>query len=142
MRQIKFRGYNLKNKQWIYGYYLVNRGKHYIVMDEVVSPFVEESDFEVDPESVGQFVGFRNNFEIFEGDIVRYKLRFNDDCLPQTEYKTIEGTVEWCHKEQKYYLRATNGMHCQVMGEYSMFKVDVKDYKVIGNEYETVLSNP
>ena len=54
MRKIKFRGYNLKNKKWLYGYYLVNRGKHYIVQDEVVEPFSEPSDFEVDPESVGQ----------------------------------------------------------------------------------------
>lgn len=71
MRKISFRGYNLKNKQWLYGYYIVNRGKHYIVQDETVDPFVEKSDFEVDPESVGQLVGQYNGQAIFEGDIVK-----------------------------------------------------------------------
>ena len=141
-RTIKFRGFNLKNKQWICGYYLVNRGKHYIVMDEVVSPFVEESDFEVDPESVGQLVGFRKGLEIFDGDIIRYELKFVDDVLPHTEYKSIEGIVVWQNREQKYVLRLDNGIDCPVTGDYSMFKVDVKDYKVIGNEYEKKLSNP
>ena len=27
MRQILFRGFNRKNNKWLYGYYLVNRGR-------------------------------------------------------------------------------------------------------------------
>lgn len=69
-RKIQFRGFNLKNKQWIYGYYLVNRGKHYIVQDEVVEPFKEASDFEVDAESVGQWAGIADGVELYEGDYV------------------------------------------------------------------------
>lgn len=30
MRQIKFRGRSPKNRTWLYGYYLVNRGEHFI----------------------------------------------------------------------------------------------------------------
>ena len=34
MRPIKFRGWNEKNKRWLYGTYLVNRGFPYIVEDD------------------------------------------------------------------------------------------------------------
>ena len=37
-REILFRGWNEKNKKWIYGYYLVNRGEHFIAPDEFVNP--------------------------------------------------------------------------------------------------------
>ena len=94
-RTIKFRGYNLKNKRWLYGYYLVNRGKHYIVQDEVVNPFEEESDFEVDPESVGQFVITIGSADIYEGDIV-FALGGCDGQTRQGVVKyDIEGSGFW-----------------------------------------------
>ena len=49
MRKIKFRGYNIKNQRWLYGYYLVNRGKHFVVEDEICTPDKTWEDFEVDP---------------------------------------------------------------------------------------------
>lgn len=72
MRTIKFRGYNRKNKKWLYGYYFVNRGKHYIT-DDLLYPtgIMTWEDFLVDPESVGQLVGQYNGQNIFEGDIVK-----------------------------------------------------------------------
>ena len=128
-RQIKFRGFNLKNKQWIYGYYLVNRGKHYIVKDEVVEPFVEESDFEVDPESVGQFVCNADGVDIYEGDIV--------DMVCEEPTLSRRGTIGWnsLYCEWKIYGECRFGD--ALFMEKSLFK-----YEVIGNEYEKKLSNP
>ena len=70
-RQIRYRGYNLRNKKWIYGYYFVNRGKHFIADDRIAAPGATWEDFEVDSESVGQYAGTCNGNPIFEGDIVR-----------------------------------------------------------------------
>lgn len=129
-RQIKFRGYNLKNKKWLYGYYLVNRGKHYIVQDEVVGPFSEPGDFEVDPESVGQKVGEVGGVELYEGDIVNVNRR--------TEL-FFRGKIMWDSVYCKYILRTGSyGGHLISLAK------DLFEYEVTSNEYEERLkiSNP
>jgi hypothetical protein len=149
-RQIKFRGYNLKNKKWLYGYYLVNRGKHYIVQDEVVEPFSEPSDFEVDPESVGQFVAIVKGVELYEGDYILYKHSSSLDGCCETSIKTrhmlkynpkFAQIVLYCIDER--YTCCGDSFRVVTIDEeqktsegYIRYK---EEYEVIGNEYEEKL---
>lgn len=122
MRKIKFRGYNLKNKKWLYGYYLVNRGKHYIVQDEVVEPFSEPSDFEVDPESVGQYVGEVNGVELYEGDVVN---------VNRGKELFFRGKIMWDSVYCQYILRIGNYGRDLLSTAKNLF-----EYEVTSNEYE------
>ena len=88
-RQIIFRGYNLKNQKWLYGYYLVNRGQHFICPEGFANPLASWEDFVVEEESVGQFteVKDREGTDIYEGDIVSwYELEVSGDL--DTDYET------------------------------------------------------
>lgn len=77
-REILFRGWNEKNKKWLYGYYLVNRGEHFISPDEFVNPLASYEDYVVDADSVGQYTGLKDakGVKIFEGDVIV------DECYP------------------------------------------------------------
>ena len=129
-RTIKFRGYNLKNKKWLYGYYLVNRGKHYIVQDEVMSPIEEESDFEVDPESVGQKVGEVGGVELYEGDVVN---------VYRKKELFFRGKIMWDSVYCNYTLRTGT-----YMGHLLSTAKNLFEYEVTSNGYEEKLkiSNP
>lgn len=116
---------------WLYGYYIVNRGKHYIVQDEVVEPFSEPSDFEVDPESVGQWVCQYKDIDIYEGDILKVLENGLTEIhegkviyYPKHNSFIVSGEISSVEEERDYRIG---------MSEICMFCFK---YILIGNEYE------
>ena len=83
-REIKFRGFNRKNGVWLYGFYLQNRGAHFVAPDEFADG-KQWDDYEIDPETRGEYSELKDahGHEIFEGDVIecgpnRYVCEFTE----------------------------------------------------------------
>lgn len=86
-REILFRGWNKKNKRWLYGYYVVNGGEHFISPGAFVNDLESYEDYVVEADTVGQYTGLKdaNGMKIFEGDIIG-----SDGCIHFIQYNDSE----------------------------------------------------
>ena len=110
MREIKFRGKRIDNGEWAYGYVWLNqRNQHFID--------VKGGGYEVDRETVGQFIGVHDDHDekMYEGSIIKMfttewivaevKIEFgipilcSDDFADSfehvSEYLQFDGTYGW-----------------------------------------------
>lgn len=114
MREILFRGKRVDNSEWILGFLRWYR--------EVEKYFIEKSietrDYEIRPETIGQFTGLadKNGKKIFEGDIV--KVKHNNEILTgKIEYLFDRFVVVvglWSGNLMHY--ATTINLFCEVIG--------------------------
>lgn len=118
MRQIKFRGFNLKNNCWLYGNYFENRGQHFITKgDEIVSPFTNPEDFEIEIESLGQitWINDKNWVDIYEGDLAIMEDFFGNEVVVQISWYKSGAWGIW---------------------GYEILMHELDELEIIGNDYE------
>lgn len=102
MREIKFRGWDVIGKKWVYGD-LVHNQK---VTQTGLEPRVMVGGYEVDPESVGQFTGKRDihQKEVYEHDMTRITIHGEDIVTAVVTYNAemcaffheVSGEASFC----------------------------------------------
>lgn len=115
MREIKFRGYGKDAKRWIYGSLLDEKSVGIVaIQDEDCHVYA------VEPESVGQYTGFRDceGHEIYEGDVIQ----------------VVTKNPYWAFKKNYAVEWGLDGFNLDGDTLYSWFKFHT--LKVIGNIYD------
>lgn len=114
-REILFRGWNKKNKRWLYGYYFVNRGVHFISPDGFANPLDSYKDYVVDADTVGQYTGLHDceGKEIYEGDLLEVANHKRDkECIADVIF--LDGAF-WLHFPNEDLLNIKEVSECWVV---------------------------
>lgn len=140
MREILFRGKEIDNREWVYGYVVsvadISRATIYAPQDPKECDWAT-LPFLVDPDTVGQFTGLldKNGNKIFEGDILK------------TEYSKVIcefGSGDFsngCHSYQGWCFTDLE-QDDSLRSNYNDSRY-VQEYSVIGNKWDNPeLLNP
>lgn len=130
-RTIKFRGKRVSDGRWLYGYYYYKwRTSQNVIHLDAQQGVGVDNEFEVTPESVGQFTGLKdkNGKEIFEGDVIRRTISVPE--LDPVSYNEVISFVPGYFNSCKISDKNDTG---SVLMEYHLHEIEV-----IGN----VTDNP
>lgn len=134
-RQAKYRGWDLQEKTWVYGFFGIkgegtDLERSCIIQDTLNTGSSANYFYFVDilvvPESVGQYTGTndKNNVELYRNDIVRWRFR---RCWKE-EFHI--GKIVWSQKWHCYYL-------AELDKDYLVYRMreDI-EYEKMGSMYE------
>lgn len=124
MREYIFRGKRLDNGEWVEGSLIIYDWDNGYVS---IYSIEEEMAFQVDPETVGQWTGFRDNDgdRIYEDDILKMITRVKDG-------KKRIFTVKWCDECGRWVLPCDTDDELET--DFTSFWG--YDFKIIGNVYD------
>ena len=120
MREILFKAKRLDNGEWVEGYYVYCRKRHYIlpVLNKAIG-FDEREDewIEIDPDTICQYTGLTDK-EIWENDILKNK-------------KGDIGVVQWFEEHTAFMIwNKTKNCVCY-LSENDFSKIEI-----IGNVFD------
>ncbi len=166
MREIKFRGKRIDNGKWVYGmpygfeklfrdipiynkpYMLIFNpqwdleAQFNYLKDPIAFAHLEDSVWKVIPESVGQYIGFKDNspnriekVEMYEGDIIRIYTFFCEE-EPELNESTVH-KVEYKIDMDFPGFDLEPSLDCECNGiSWAICDEECVGFEIIGNIYE------
>lgn len=126
IENIKFKAKRLDNGKWVYGYFYEENGNTYIIGNRQKESMLNRNvTYEVDPSTICQFTGMKDNYggEIYERDIV--KMLNTDGTF--THYSVIWNTKKCTFIFEGFYDRSTELSFC-ILEHYRV--------QIIGNKFD------
>lgn len=138
MREIKFRGWCEKYKQWIYGYpeIAINPlGKSRLFIHSF-SDWNLNSTTDCDIDSLGEYTGLKdkNGKEIYEGDIVKATNKYNSTPTKRPTYEVIFENGAFCGISLKRH--SVQGRGLRTLKLCFDDTQEMETAEIIGNIYE------
>ena len=167
MREIKFRGKRIDNGKWVYGMpykfkYFWDKppyGKPYILMfnpewdlgaqinylrDPVAFSHLEDSIWKVIPETVGQYIGLKDNppgikekVEMYEGDMIRLYTYFDEEGSELNESTVHQIVYDLESDYPGFDLKPYGDWECNGIS-WALCDTECDGIEVIGN----IIDNP
>lgn len=138
MRQINFRGKDLKTGEWRYGDLEIGRKTKIVRIHTYHEDGEYCQQYIVDENTVGQFTGLqdKNGREIYEGDIVhKTETTYKMSCIGSVIYKNDEAkfVLHVTDKYREYHLSFVKDFQSQ---DGNATVPCHNEYEVIGNVYD------
>lgn len=138
MREIKFRGKDLKTGEWVYGDLEIHRKDS----RRLIHSYNENGDYsrqyDVDEETIGQFTGMHDDdgTEIWEGDIVRMtETPYNLEYIGKVTYNAELGCYRLAVDEGNRSIRL-DFIKSEIVNDGNARVPVTYLYEVIGNKYD------
>jgi uncharacterized phage protein (TIGR01671 family) len=142
MRKIEFRGQRKDNREWVYGYYVIADGQHFIFTGETglsqVTPvhhlmYTDYVRHEVIPETVGEYTCLKDKNgidKIYEGDIAEDRTGTlceikHGDFLPRDFMDYYQETYGFTkvHKLHGFYVYYPSNDECCIIPANPAIKI-------------------
>lgn len=140
-REILFKAKRTDNGEWVEGYYVYCRKRHYILplLNEAIGYDEREDEWiEIEPDTICLFTGLsdKNGKKIWENDIVRYTFDYPSETATENGLKERISSVFWSEWRGSWSVYADERKGKGMNNDLFKYARNGNTVEVIGNIFD------